>query len=107
MARAVDLNAFTVNSLNMLPLWCLNSCRALLIAHGFVPQALTDIFVKPVIESDLRDLTDSGNHSPIALASSACKLIKKILYLRLDQDLTTSAKQFGFIKGHSTDQCMH
>ena len=77
------------------------------LSHGFVPRALTDIIVKPVIKSNLKDPTDSGNYRPIAIASSASKLIEKILYSRLDQYLTTSANQFGFKKGHSTDQCIY
>ena len=101
MARAVELMALVVNSSNLLPLWCFSSCRFLSKAYcrmAFVPRALTDIIVKPVFKSNLIESTGSGNYRPIAIASSAAKLIEKILYSRLDQYITTSANQFGFKK---------
>ena len=48
-----------------------------LLPLGIVYQALTDIIVKPVFKTNLKDSTDNGNYRRIAIASSASVLIKK------------------------------
>ena len=49
----------------------------------------------------------SGNYRPIAVATSATKLIEKVIYSRIERHLRTSSNQFGFKKAHSTDQCIY
>ena len=50
--------------------------------------------------------TDSANYRPIALASSASKIIEKFLYDRLMTRTGVSDNQFGFKRSNSTDQCI-
>ena len=45
-----------------------------LLTHCHVPAALTDVLVRPVIKSNLKDPTDSASYRPIALSSSASNI---------------------------------
>lgn len=76
------------------------------LTHCHVPAALTDVLIRPVIKNRLKDPTDSANYRPIALSSSASKLIESVIYERAKEYLTTSANQFGFKRNHSTDMCI-
>ena len=69
------------------------------MCHSYVPRLLTDILLKPVVKSSLKDPTDSGNYRLIAVATSASKLIEKVIYSRIERYLRTSSNQFGFKKG--------
>ena len=78
-----------------------------MLTHSHVPSSLTDVLIKPVIKSGLKNPTDSASYRPIALSSSASKLIEMVIYERMNQYLTTSSNQFGFKRNHSTDLCIY
>ena len=50
------------------------------LTHTHVQCSLTDIIIKPLVKSWLKDSTDSRNYRPIALASSTSKIIEKFIY---------------------------
>ena len=77
-----------------------------LLTHCHVSAAFTDVPIRPVIKSSLKDPTDSASSRPIALSSSASKIVASVLYERMKQHLTTSSNQFGFMQKNSTGICI-
>ena len=75
------------------------------LTHTHVPCSLTDIIIKPGVYRGLKDFTDSGNYKPMALASSAFKIIDKNIYDRFMACIGVSNIQFGFKRNNTTDQC--
>ena len=61
--------------------------------------------VVPIVKNKCGNITDSNNYRPIALATIVSKLFESVLLMKCEQYLTTSANQFGFKTGHSTDLC--
>ena len=76
------------------------------LMHCHIPAALRDVLVRPVIKRSLKGPTDSASYRPIALSSSASKLVESVLHERMKQHLTTNADQFGFKQKYSTDICV-
>ena len=51
--------------------------------------------------------SNSSNYRPIALATNISKLLESILLLKCEENLCTSANQFGFKKAHGTELCIY
>ena len=62
--------------------------------------------ILPIVKKICGNITDSNNYRPIALATIVSKLFESVLLLKCEQYLT-SANQFGFKTGHSTDLCIY
>ena len=60
-----------------------------------------------IVKNKCGNITDSNNYRPIALATIVSKLFESVLLMKCEQILTTSANQFGFNTGHSTDLCIY
>ena len=60
-----------------------------------------------IVKNKCVNITDSNNYRPIALATIVSKLFGSILLIKCEQYLTTSANQFRFKTGHSTDLCIY
>lgn len=75
--------------------------------HGFLPQAMMETFLVPVIKDKCKRLSDKGNYRPIALATQLSKVFEICLLKRLDMYLFTAYNQFGFKAGHGTDSCIY
>ena len=63
--------------------------------------------IVPIVKNKCGNITDSNNYRPIALATIVSKLFESVLLMKCEQYLTTSANQFGFKTGHSTDLCIY
>ena len=53
------------------------------------------------------NINSINNYRPIALASILSKIIENIIFNRIEHQLITNPNQFGFKRGHSTDQCIY
>ena len=82
-------------------------CFTGLFVHGFLPNALMTVVLIPIIKNKCGNISSKDNYRPIALASVVSKLLEVIVLNRLENILTTNANQFGFKKGHGTDQCIY
>ena len=61
------------------------------MCHSHVPWLVTDILREPVVKSNQKDPTDSGNYRLTAVATSASKLLEKVIYSRNDRYLGISS----------------
>ena len=85
--------------------WLRDFFNAIMI-HQVVPTCITEVVLCPLLKSSLKDPGDSGNYRPIAIATSASKILENIILNRLETYIESSDFQFGFKKEHSTDICV-
>ena len=76
-------------------------------SHEHVPGSITRVMLIPLLKSSLKDPCCSANYRPIAIATTASKILEKIIFNRIEKCLTTTPHQFGFKKKHSTDSCIY
>ena len=76
------------------------------LSHGYLPPAMIETTIVHIVKNKCGNITDSNNYRPIALATIVSKLFESVLLMKCEQYLTTSANQFGFKTGHSTDVCI-
>ena len=73
-----------------------------------MPDILKVSQVTPIYKSG--DITDSGNYRPLSILSPFTKVLERIIYNQLQSFLDKynilCEYQFGFRKGHSTEQAI-
>ena len=78
------------------------------IANGVVPDILKESQVTPIYKGG--EVTDPGNYRPISILSPFSKVLERIIYNQMQSFLTKYnilfEHQFGFRKGHSTEQAI-
>ena len=62
------------------------------------------VLLIPVIKNKCGNISSIDNYRPIALASIISKIIETIILNRIEIYLITNPNQFGFKRGHGTDQ---
>ena len=82
-------------------------CFTSLFVHGILPDSLMSVLLIPVIKNKCGNISAKDNYRPIALASIFSKVMEAIIFNRMEIYLLTNHNQFGFKKGHSTDQCIY
>ena len=82
-------------------------CFSGLFVHSFLPSSLMSVVLIPIIKNKCGNINSKDNYRPIALASVVSKVLEKIILSRLENYVDTNANQFGFKKGHGTDQCIY
>lgn len=92
-------------SSKLIPL--LSLCFSGLLIHGILPDSLMAVIIVPVIKDKCGNVNVKENYRPIALASILSKVLEIIILNRIDKYLITCDNQFGFKKGHGTDQCIY
>ena len=85
----------------------LSMCFTLCLAHGYLPPAMIETTIVPIVKNKSCNLSDSSNYRPIALATIISKLFESVLLLKCAEYLSTSDNQFGFKSCHSTDLCIY
>ena len=82
-------------------------CFTLCLAHGYLPPAMIETTIVPIIKNKSGNLSDSSNYRPIALATIVSKMFESVLLFKCAEYLSTSDNQFGFKSSHSTDLCIY
>jgi hypothetical protein len=77
-----------------------------MLVHGFLPDALMNTTLISLIKDKKGDITDKDNYRPIAITTPFSKVLELALLNKCEDLLNTCMNQFGFKKGHSTDQCI-
>ena len=54
----------------------------MMIAHSYVPCAITDVKIMPVLKGSTLNPSDSAKYRPHAIATSASKLLEKVIFDR-------------------------
>ena len=76
------------------------------MAHQYIPQAISEVAISPLIKSSLKDPCSSANYRPISLSTAASKILEHVILNRIETYIETSEHQFGFKKEHGTDVCI-
>ena len=82
-------------------------CFTLCLAHGYLPPAMIETTIVPIVKNKSGNLSDSSNYRPIALATIVSKMFESVLLFKCAEYLSTSDNQFGFKSSHSTDLCIY
>ena len=85
----------------------LSMCFTLCLTHGYIPPAMIETTIVPIVKNKSGNLSDSNNYRPIALATIVSKMLESVLLLKCVEYLSTSDNQFGFKSLHSTDLCIY
>ena len=93
---------FYVHATTDILTWLCKFVNALMI-HAYIPQAITEVVLSPLLKSSLKNPGLTENYRPIAHATSMSKIIENIILNRLEGFLETSDYQFGFKTCHGTD----
>ena len=82
-------------------------CLSLCLSHSYLPIALIETTIIPIVKNKSGNLSDSNNYRPIALATIVSKILESVLLIKCGEYLTTCDNQFGFKSCHSTDLCIY
>ena len=82
-------------------------CFSLGLSHGYLPTALIETTIVPIVKNKSGNLSDSNNYRPIAFATIVSKILESVLLIKCGEYLTTCDNQFGFKSSHSTDLCIY
>ena len=82
-------------------------CFFLGLSHGYLPTALIETTIVPIVKNKSGNLSDSNNYRPIALATIVSKILESVLLIKCGEYLTSCDNQFGFKSSHSTDLCIY
>ena len=85
----------------------LSMCFTGFFVHGYLPDSMLTVILVPIIKNKAGDINSLNNYRPVALACILSKVIEYIMLDRLELYLLTNPNQFGFKKGHGTDQCIY
>ena len=72
--------------------------------HGYVPNSLRDCILQPIPKPG-KDLSNSDNYRPIALAPTLSKVFELCILNEYRAAFATSTLQFGFKQDFSPDLC--
>ena len=82
-------------------------CFTVCLSHGYLPTALIETTIVPIVKNKSGNLSDSNNYRPIALATIVSKILGSVLLIKCGDYLTSSDNQFGFKSCHSSDLCIY
>ena len=82
-------------------------CFSLGLSHGYIPTALIETTIVPIVKNKSGNLSDSNNYRPIALATIVSKILESVLLIKCGEYLTSCDNLFGFKSSHSTDLCIY
>ena len=85
----------------------LTLCFTVCLSHGYLPTALIETTIVPLVKNKSGNLSDSNNYRPIALATIVSKILESVILIKCGEYLTSSDNQFGFKSCHSTDLCIY
>ena len=85
----------------------LSFCFTCMFKHSYLPSAMLDSVIIPLVKNKCGDLSDTSNYRPIAISCIVSKILEKVILQRIEEYLWTTDNQFGFKAHHSTDLCVY
>ena len=82
-------------------------CFTVCLSHGYLPTALIETTIVPIVKNKSGNLSDTNNYRPIALTTIVSKILEYVILIKCGEYLTSSDNQFGFKSCHSTDLCIY
>jgi len=75
------------------------------ISHSYLPSALMNSMIVPLVKNKHGDLTSVDNYRAIMISNALSKILETVILNVLDGILSANDAQFGFKRGHSTTLC--
>ena len=85
--------------------WLVNIFKSIFM-HGHIPCNMSDVFIRLLLKNNLKEPCSSENYTPITVATSASKILEKLILNRIREYLNISSNQFGFKPSSSTEDCI-
>ena len=85
----------------------LSFCFTCMFKHSYLPSAMLDSVIIPLVKNKCGDVSDISNYRPIAISCIVSKIFENVILLRIEEYLWTTDNQFGFKAYHSTDLCVY
>ena len=85
----------------------LSFCFTCMFKHSYLPSAMLDSVIIPLVKNKCGDLSDISNYRPIAISCVVSKIFEYVILLRIEEYLWTTDNQFGCKAHHSTDLCVY
>ena len=79
---------------------------SLMFKYRYIPKELMKVVLIPIIKNKTLNPGISANYRPIAIPTSASKLLELIISERTNPYLETTNSQFGFKSHHGTDMAI-
>ena len=73
---------------NLLIIGLLLHCHCYLLyglSHGYLPPAMIETTIVPIVKNKCGNITDSNNYRPIALATIVSKLFESVILMKCAQ----------------------
>ena len=75
------------------------------INHGYLPKAMTNSIIVPLVKNKTGDVTSKDNYRPIGIASAFSKLLEIIILNKCGSYMLSSDHQFAYKPNLGTDTC--
>lgn len=85
--------------------WYISILFTMIVRHGYIPSALLESTLTPIVKDRRGNLSDIDNYRAIALSSSLTKVFETCILLRYEDLFHTEDLQFGFKNKSGTDVC--
>ena len=79
----------------------------LCLSNGYLPIALIETTIIPIVKNKSCNLSDSNIYRSIALATIVSKKLESVLLIKCSEYVTTCDNQFAFKSCHSTGLCIY
>ena len=73
----------------------LSFCFICMSKHSYLPSAMLDSVIIPLVENMCGDLSDISNYKPIAIYCIVSKIFENVIVLRIEKYLWSTGNQFG------------
>jgi len=93
---------YSHNSVYLVVMKILNA----IIKTSYIPKALTEVMIKPILKKKGLDGTNINNYRPIALATIMSKLLEHLILGRTLPYLVTTENQFGYKQKVGTEMAV-
>ena len=77
------------------------------LSKGYLPTALIETTIVPIVNNKSANLSDSKNYGPIAIATIISKIVEFVLLIKYGEHLNSCDNQFCFKSSHSTGLCIY
>ena len=78
-----------------------------MLKHSYLPPAMLDSVIMPLVKNKCGDQSDKNNYIPIAVSCILSKVFENINLHRIEDYLENTDNQFGFKTHYPTELCVY
>ena len=101
------LNGECMKNVDVILSVLLSFCFTCILKHSYLPPAILDSVIIPLVNNKSMGLSEKNNYRPIVISCIISKVFEYIILHRIEDYLWTTDNQFGFKVHHSTDLCVY